>query len=203
MDKSWRDGVIVIIHLSRSADVCLRICSSSVFLCEAISQGMVRLWPWVVSADSQLCYAALSVKPLHQQWQKFHRVCLVKNGALWNPWTSSRTTAASLNLRMKLMSVLLQTMGVKLTLCLKNSQPHLTIVSLLSLHNGANRLNPPWNALSRTCQHVRVRSVLRSVLIQAIEHWQLSVCQTFTGSLSLQVLSPSSHAEKAETSCTC
>ena len=75
---------------------------------------------------------------------------------------------------------LTQTAGVKFTHYLKNSQPHLAIVSLMSLHNRANRLNPPWNALSRTCQHVKVCSVLCSVLIQPIECWQLSVSQTFT-----------------------
>lgn len=159
---------------------------------------MVTLWPWVVSADRHLCYAALSLSPLHQQWQKFHCVCLVKDRALWNPWTSSGSTAASVTLRMKPVSVLTQTVGVKFTRRLKNSLPHLAIVSLLCLHNGANRLNPPWNALSRTCQHVKVHSVLCFVLIQPIEHWQLSVSQTFTGPLSLQVLSPSSLAGRAE-----
>lgn len=135
---------------------------------------MVTWWPWVVSADRQPCYAALSLNPLHQQWQKFHCVCLVKDRALRNPWTSSGSTAASLTLRVKPMSTLTQTAGVKFTRRLKNSLPHLAIVFLLSLHNGANRLNPPWNALSRTCQHVKVCSVLRSVLIQPIERWQLS-----------------------------
>lgn len=158
---------------------------------------MVTLWPWVVSADRHLCYAALSLNPLHQQWQKFQCVCLVKDRALWNPWTSSGSTAASLTLRMKPVSALTQTAGLKFTRRLKNSQPHLAIVSLLSLHNEANRLNPPWNALSSTCQHVRVRSVLRFVLIQPIEGWQLSVSQTFTRPLSLEVLSPSSLAGRA------
>lgn len=165
-----------------------------------MSQGVITLWPGVVSADRQLCYAALSLNPLHQQWQKFHCVCLVKDRALWNPWTSSGSTAASLILRMKPVSVLTQTAGVKFTRHLKNSQPHLAIVSPLSLHNGANKLNPPWNALSRTCQHVRERSVLRSVLIQPIERWQLSVSQTFTRPLWLQVLSSSSYAGRAESS---
>lgn len=32
--------------------------------------------------DRQLCYAALSLKLLHQQWQKFHCVCLVKDRPL-------------------------------------------------------------------------------------------------------------------------
>lgn len=166
----------------------------------AVSQAAIALWPGVISADRQLCYAALSLNPLHQQWQKFPCVCLVKDGALWNPWTSSGSTAASLTLRMKPVSVLTQTVGVKFTRHLKNSQSHLAIVSPLSLHKGANKLNPPWNALSRTCQHVRVRSALCSALIQPIERWQSSVSQTFTRPLWLQVLSSGSYAGRAEPS---
>lgn len=60
-------------------------------------------------------------------------------------------------------------------------------LSFLSLHNGTNTLNPPWNALSSTCQHVRVRSVLCSILIRPIERWQLSVSHTFTRPLWLQL----------------
>lgn len=60
-------------------------------------------------------------------------------------------------------------------------------LSLLSLHNSANTLNPPWNALSSTYQHVRVCSVLCSILIRPIERWQLSVSQTFTWPLWLQL----------------
>lgn len=116
-----------------------------------------------------------------------------------NPRTSLGATAASFTLGMKSVSGLTQTVGVKFTRRLENNQPHLTIVSLLPLHNRANRLNPPWNALSRTCQHARVRSVLRSILIQPIEHWQLSVSQTFTRSLSLQVLSSSIHCWRSRT----
>lgn len=36
------------------------------------SLGVITLWPRVSWTDRQLYYAALSLKPLHQQWQKFH-----------------------------------------------------------------------------------------------------------------------------------
>lgn len=149
-------------------------------------KGWSHFNPELSLLTGSFCYAGLSVNPPRQQWQKFHCVCLVKDRALWNPWTTSGSIAASLTLRMKSVSFPIQTVVVKFTRRLKNSWPHLAIVSPLLLHNGANRLNPPWNALSRTCQHVRVRSILCSILIQPIELWQLSVSQTFRP-LSLQV----------------
>lgn len=148
---------------------------------------------WAVSTDSPSCSEALSLNPLHQQWQTFHRVYLVKGRALWNPWTSSRTTADSLTLWMKSVSVLLQTAGLKFPAVSRIVRSYLAIVRLLLPRNRANRVNPPWNALSRTCQHVRVHSMLRSIVIQPIERWQLNVSQTIMELLAAMLEKPTLH----------
>lgn len=82
---------------------------------ESVSPRVVTLWPRLVSADRFLCYAALSLNPVHQQWQKFQYVCLVKDGSL----KPLNLFGIHSSLRHP-VSVQIQTAGVKFTLCLKN-----------------------------------------------------------------------------------